>query len=258
TSLNPVVPDDFSSELIDTNAWLARDRDALFARFGCAARFRVCDCLSPHATLAFTTDALTGAPPPGVILAGPSLPRGERGDEPPFPWERLDGRPIVYLSLGSQIYWQPRIFATVLAAVRERDAQLVMSVGELASSGALGPLPDDVVAVRYAPQLQLLAKTAVMITHGGANSVMEALAFGVPLLVTPICNDQFHNARFVERSGAGLALDLDAATAAECGRALDALLGDGPLRQNAARVAASYRANDGAARAAAEIVRLGR
>ena len=59
--MHVTYPDDFASELIATNAWLARERDELFARFGCAARFRVCDCLSPHATLAFTTDAL-GAP----------------------------------------------------------------------------------------------------------------------------------------------------------------------------------------------------
>lgn len=256
TSLNPVVPDDLASELIATNAWLARDRDALFARFGCAARFRVCDCLSPHLTIAFTTEALVGAPPDGVTLAGPSLPSGARGDEPDFPWARLDGRPIVYASLGSQIYWQPRIFAAAIEAARGLDAQLVLAAGELAADGALGPLPDGALAVRYTPQLQLLPRVAAMITHGGANSVMEALAFGVPLLVTPICNDQPHNARFVERSGAGIALELDAAPAGECRRALAALLADGPHRRAAARIAASYRARDGAARAAELIARL--
>src|SRR5438094_300701 len=130
------APRDVSAEL--RRAGFERSfAGAPFARFGGAARFRVCDCLSPLLTIAFTTDALTGAPPPGVTLAGPSLSRGPRGDEPAFPWERLDGRPLVYASLGSQIYWQPRIFATVLEAMRGRDAQLVIAAGELAG-GARG------------------------------------------------------------------------------------------------------------------------
>jgi UDP:flavonoid glycosyltransferase YjiC (YdhE family) len=254
TSLNPVVPDDFASELIATNAWLAEERDALFRRFGCAARFRVCDCLSPHATVAFTTEALVGAPPDGVTLAGPSLDPS-RGDEPEFPWERLDGRPLVYVSLGSQIYWQPRIFERAIAAARGRGVQLVIAAGELAGALDAG---DGAIVVRYAPQLALLERARAMITHGGANSVMEALAHGVPLLVAPICNDQPHNARFVERSGAGVALELDGgASPDEWSRTLERLLApDGKAHAAAARIAASYRARDGATGAAALIERV--
>ncbi len=72
SSLNPVVPDAMESELIATNAWLAADRDALFARHGLTARFRVCDCLSPDLTVAFTTEALVGAPP--GASSSPALP----------------------------------------------------------------------------------------------------------------------------------------------------------------------------------------
>jgi zeaxanthin glucosyltransferase len=254
SSLNPVVPDTLESELLATTAWLAADRDALFARHGLAARFRVCDCLSPDLTIAFTTEALVGSAPPGVVLAGPSRARGPRGDELDFPWNRLEvDRPFVYVSLGSQVFHQPRIFATLIEAARGEPYALVIAAGDLAASIA-GP---GICAVPYAPQLALLPRAAAMVTHGGANSVMEALACGVPLLVTPICNDQPHNAHFVEQSGSGIRLDLQSASVSECRAALRALIDAGAHREAAARIAASYAACDGAVIAAERALELG-
>lgn len=253
-SLNPVLPDDLDSDLLATVRWLAPERDRLFASYGIDARFRGCDILSPHLTLAFTTEALVGTPPQGVELVGPALPAGARGDETAFPWERLDaGRPLVYMSLGSQLYYQPDLFAKVIEATHATSAQLVLSVGELVDTDWLSTLDERVIAVRYAPQLALLRRTQAFINHGGANSVMEALACGVPLLLSPFCNDQFHSAWFVERAGAGRRLDLEPATVQEIAESIDALLRPGPLRERAAQIGVSYRC-DGSAEAARRII----
>ncbi|MBI0329274.1 glycosyltransferase [Burkholderia plantarii] len=258
-SLNPVLPsapEVLDSALLRTVRWLAPEREALFARYGLTARFRGCDVLSPHLTLAFTTEALVGAPPPGVELVGPAMPVGARGDEAEFPWERLDaGRPLVYMSLGSQLYYHPELFLKVIEATRESGAQLVLSVGELVDAGLLPTDDPRVVIVRYAPQLALLERTQAFISHGGANSVMEALASGVPMLLSPFCNDQFHSAHFVVRAGAGLQLDLEAAGVVQLGDAIVRLLRPGPLREGAARIRESY-ARDGSAEAAQRISAL--
>jgi zeaxanthin glucosyltransferase len=246
TSLNPVVGDDMPSELLDTTRFLDADRKALFAQHGLSARFRVCDAMSPFLNVCFSTPALIQSPPPDVELMGPSLPNRARGDECSFPWERLDGRPIVMMSFGSQIYHQPDSFRAVIAATATLGVQLMCSVGDL----DFGPLPDHVLTVPYFPQLELLERSAIFITHGGANSVMEALAYGVPMLVSPICNDQFHNAEFVRRARAGLVLDVARADVARIRAAIAALLCDGELRAGTARVAASYRNWDGAGRTA--------
>jgi zeaxanthin glucosyltransferase len=263
-SLNPVLPDELDSELLSTVRWLAPERERLFARYGIEARFRGCDILSPHLTLAFTTEDLVGQPPHGVELVGPALPAGPRGDETPFPWERIDaGRPLVYMSLGSQLYYQPELFAKVIEATRATSAQLVLSVGELidtdllpGAATAVAPAADGrVIAVRYAPQPALLRRAHAFINHGGANSVMEALACGVPMLLSPFCNDQFHSAWFVERAGAGRQLDLERATVQEIAAAIGDLLRPGPLRERAAQIGASYR-RDGSAQAARRIIEL--
>jgi UDP:flavonoid glycosyltransferase YjiC (YdhE family) len=80
----------------------------------------------------------------------------------------------------------------------------------------------------------------------------------VPLLLTPICNDQFHQAWFLEKNQMGLVHDLETAPADAVWRALEALLDDdGPYRQNTLRVAADYAAHDGAERCADLIEALG-
>jgi zeaxanthin glucosyltransferase len=250
TSLNPVVPDSWDSTLITTTT--ALPREALFAEYGVPApRFRVSDCLSPWLNVAWTTPALLGRDVPDVLLAGASLPLAARGDEAPS--LALDDRPLVLMALGSQIWHQPRMFEVVIAASQGQPWQLVLAMGELARTFAA---PPDVRTVEYAPQLALLARARAFVSHGGANSVMEALAHGVPLLVSPICNDQPHNARFVAEAGAGVTCDLARAGVDEVRRHLAALCDDGEHRRTARRIADSYRAAGGPKTAAEAILKI--
>lgn len=252
-SLNPALPATLDSELLRTVAWLAPERQALFARHGMAdATFRGCDVLSPHLTIAFTTRELVGDVP-GIELVGPSLPRRRRGDEPELSFTPTG--PLIYVSFGSQISYQPALFRRVLDAVADRPVQLLASAGDLATSGELGALPPNVLLRPYVPQLAVLQLAAVMLTHGGANSVMEAIAWAVPLLVAPLCNDQFHQTYFIKRTGIGRTLDAEHATAAEIGSALDALLAFGPERLAMIGLSVSYQ-RDGAATTARLLIEL--
>jgi UDP:flavonoid glycosyltransferase YjiC (YdhE family) len=83
---------------------------------------------------------------------------------------------------------------------------------------------------------------------------MEALAFGVPLVLLPVCNDQFVQAHFLRRAGCGLAFEQGLPPAEELRAALRAALDPaGELRRRLAPVTAAYRAHDGA-RTAAELI----
>jgi zeaxanthin glucosyltransferase len=251
-SLNPVLPPQLDSALLRTLRALTSRRADIFADYGLPASFSGADVLSPFLNVAFATEALCGAVT-GVELVGPSFPLWRRGDEVPLQPPPA-GRPIVYASFGSQIYHWPEIFAKLRAAAAELEFHLVLAAGELADQLETGP---NCQVYRYAPQREILSRARVFVTHGGANSFMEGIAAGVPMLLSPMCNDQFHQAYFLERAGIGLNGDLRTMSVIEIRAALSTLLADGPQRQAMARLAITYQGN-GAVLAAAHIERLGR
>ena len=89
---------------------------------------------------------------------------------------------------------------------------------------ALGELPADWLVREYLPQVRLLREASATVTHGGNNSVTEAVGTGTPMLVLPFSTDQFAGAAAVERAGVGEALDPNTATVTEIRSALERLL----------------------------------
>jgi MGT family glycosyltransferase len=88
------------------------------------------------------------------------------------------------------------------------DLQLVISLGGGQDPSLLGNLPGDPIVVGYAPQLELIQRSALTITHGGLNTTLESLAQGVPLVVLPVAYDQPGVGVRVEQAGAGLTIPL--------------------------------------------------
>ncbi len=178
-------------------AALLEERRQLFPS---EARFRLFELLSPHANVVFTVPSLDPeGPEEGLHCVGPSLPLEERGDEPPFPWEKLPDV-FVYASFGS-VHSQiplPQVVPDLVEACRRRNLFLVLASAHYTD---LGP---HVLTVPYAPQLQLLKRCSLYVSHGGANSFSEALAHGVPQLVVPLSSDQPLQVTLVERAAAGL------------------------------------------------------
>jgi zeaxanthin glucosyltransferase len=113
-----------------------------------------------------------------------------RGDIP-FPWERLDGRPLIYASLGTEMNRQAEVFRIIAKACDGLKAQLVISLGRgQLEEAELGPLLGNPIVVEYAPQDRLLKKTSVLITHGSLNTTLEAARYGVPMVIVPFAYDQ--------------------------------------------------------------------
>jgi UDP:flavonoid glycosyltransferase YjiC (YdhE family) len=107
------------------------------------------------------------------------------------------------------------------------------------------------VAEPYLPQLAVLERATVFVTHAGTNSVSEAMYYGVPLLALPICNEEPVQAYYVERAKVGLQLEPFSCTAAEVEDALRRLLDpSADCRSGIPEVRRSYRELNGARRAA--------
>lgn len=111
-------------------------------------------------------------------------------EEIPFPYERLTGQPIIYASLGTLQNRLARVFRIIAAACAGLDLQLVLSLGGGGNVGDYCDLPGSPLVVGYAPQLTLLSRACLTITHAGLNTVLESLANGVPMVAIPIANDQ--------------------------------------------------------------------
>ncbi|HEY1754161.1 MAG TPA: glycosyltransferase [Bryobacteraceae bacterium] len=126
----------------------------------------------------------------------------------PFPWDRLDGRPLVYASLGTLQNSREDVFRCIAEACGGLEVQLVISHGGGLSAQQSSGLPGDPVVVGYAPQLELLERARLTITHAGLNTVLDSLANGVPLVTVPITYEQPAIARRVEWTGCGRTVPL--------------------------------------------------
>ncbi len=109
----------------------------------------------------------------------------------PFPWEKLTGEPLVFASLGTLVNGLEYVYRIILDAVRALPGiQVVLSVGYNVDLDDLGPIPSNTIVVNSAPQIELLKRASLCITHAGLNTALEALAQGVPMVAIPIGYDQ--------------------------------------------------------------------
>jgi zeaxanthin glucosyltransferase len=113
----------------------------------------------------------------------------EFGQKLDFQWEKLDGRPLIYASMGTLQNRQAPIFEAIATACAGLDVQLVLSLGSHHQRLEL-KLAGSAIVVPFAPQLELLRRATLTITHAGLNTALESLAQGVPMVAIPITNDQ--------------------------------------------------------------------
>jgi zeaxanthin glucosyltransferase len=151
---------------------------------------------------------------------------GEGRQELSFPWSRLTGEPIVYASMGTVQNGNADVFRTIVAAVRKHKSavQLVLSIGNVVRPEQIGPVPKNAIVVNHAPQLELLKKASVCITHAGFNTVLEALTQGVPQVAIPVTNDQPGVAARIAAHQTGVVAPLEKITVSHLSTLVDEVL----------------------------------
>jgi len=173
-----------------------------------------------------------------------------RPDAPPFPFERLDGRPLVLISLGTVYGDRPDFLRNCLEELADAPWQVVLSTGR---GFPAGDAPRNFIVRRFVPQVEILRRAAAFVTHGGMNSVQEALYHGVPLVMAPQAADQFWISARAAELGAAVVLDEPRRKAGAIRASVAEVLSDARYASAAARIAASLRAAGGPAQAADEI-----
>jgi zeaxanthin glucosyltransferase len=108
-----------------------------------------------------------------------------------FAWERIGDLPLVYASMGTLQNGVERVFRDIIGvAAQLKQLQFVVALGNQLDPAGFEPLPSNVLLVVNAPQLDLLKRAVLCITHAGLNTVLESLTNGVPLVALPVTNDQ--------------------------------------------------------------------
>jgi zeaxanthin glucosyltransferase len=205
---------------------------------------------SPHLLIAFTGTALTGEMSwlRNAEFVGPSL--APRPPDETFPWEWLDpDRRHIAVTMGT-------LAMDIATGFYERVVQALTPVGDrvqaivVAPDGIIREPPAHLLVRRRVPLLELMPRLDAVVSHGGLNTVCEALYHGVPLVVAPIKSDQPINAAQVDAAGAGIRVSFDRIGTGSLRNAILAVLDEPRYRAAAQRIQASFVAAGGAGAAA--------
>ena len=184
-------------------------------------------------------------------FVGPFL--GRHAEAPSFPFDELGDEPVIYISLGTVFNDKGDFYRLCLEAFADLNHRVVMSIGTRTDLLHLGTIPRNFIVKAFVPQLQLLQRAALFITHSGMNSVSEGLCAGVPLLMIPQAADQLFIAQRVQRLGAGKVLRNTKLNANRLRKAAEEILAQPAFRQRSASIGASLRQAGGPPYAVDEI-----
>jgi MGT family glycosyltransferase len=187
------------------------------------------------------------------LFVGPSF---VKGDPEPWPFGADHGcnHRRAYISLGTLRNDDAEFYRTCCSAFKPDEWQVVMSVGERVDLNLLDPVPANFLVARSVRQTAILPHVDVFITHGGLNSVMESLYFGVPVVVIPSIKEQQLTAHRVEILGCGTLLERKAVTSESLRQSAYALVKDNALKPRLELMQKKMDATGGYKRAAEAIV----
>ncbi|CAA9505198.1 MAG: hypothetical protein AVDCRST_MAG31-540 [uncultured Sphingomonas sp.] len=204
------------------------------------------DCLSPTAQIAQVVRGYDFPRPEPVPFEGVGPLRRleeERGDDP-LPFAFAPERPLVFATFGTLQGGRLKLFRAIAAACREADADLLVAHGGQLNDADARSIGATFVT-DFVPYRAVLKRAALCVTHGGSNTVLDALACGVPLLVRPVAFDQKGNAARIVHHRLGERMDLR-----QLPEQIGRLTADGGYRRRAGALAQEIAAAGGRTRAA--------
>ncbi|MBN2007661.1 MAG: hypothetical protein JXA21_30230 [Anaerolineae bacterium] len=143
-----------------------------------------------------------------TVFVGPCFGR-RANTQADFPFDKLrDAAFKVYVSLGTVFNNKPKVFQKIIRALDVPEYQVILSAGSARPVLQRMALPRNVMLFKSVPQVAVLPKVDLFISHGGNNSVNEALAAGKPLIVMPVAGEQADNASRIEYLNVGRRMDI--------------------------------------------------
>lgn len=191
-----------------------------------------------------------------VKFVGPLIAPRKDCEKLDVPLSEHGDRRVIYISMGTVVNYQVELYRKCIEAFRDRDATVILSIGQHTPMEELNEIPDNFIVRRYVPQLEVLKNADLFITHGGMNSTNEGLYYGVPLLVIPMVNDQPLVAGRVKELGAGIVLEPSTVTPAVLKDSVERIWSNPRFAQNSRLIGETLREAGGYRRAVDEIMRF--
>uniref|UniRef100_A0AC11AWS8 Uncharacterized protein n=1 Tax=Ovis aries TaxID=9940 RepID=A0AC11AWS8_SHEEP len=144
---------------------------------------------------------------------------------------------IVVFSLGSMVSNMSEDRAEVIASAFAQIPQKVLWRYDGKKPDNLGP---NTQLYKWFPQNDLLGhpKTKAFITHGGSNGVYEAIYHGIPIVGTPLFDDQADNIARMKSKGTAVRLDLETMSTRDLLNALKEVINNPSYKENMMRLSA--------------------
>ena len=153
---------------------------------------------------------------------------------------QLDGG-TVYVTLGTIFNTESggllaRLSSAAAAATGVRS--VIVATGEHLDPAGLGPQPDEVTAYQFVAQHEVLSACSAVVCHGGSGTVLDAISYGLPLVLLPLGADQPLNAQRCEALGCGVVLQADQVGMEEITCAVEEVLAQPSYRAASTRLRA--------------------
>lgn len=132
-----------------------------------------------------------------------------------------------------------KFFNRCIDAFNESEYEVYISTGKSIQPSKLNRYSNNIVIKQFLPQLDILKNTDVFITHGGTNSVREALYFGVPLLLCPLGSDQFVVSDIMEELQLGKRFHIENISSKEIIKTIEAIINDNEMKERIKEAQAS-------------------
>ncbi len=143
------------------------------------------------------------------------------------------------------------VFHQIGEAVGTRPGlQLVLSIGSSVNPAQIRSLPANAIVVQKAPQIELLKRAALCITHAGLNTTLEPLTQGVPMVAIPVTNDQPGVAARIAYTKTGAVIPLKEMTIPRLASLIDEVLSNPEYGDNANQLKNAIAKPDGPEKAA--------
>lgn len=181
-------------------------------------------------------------------FVGPNINHPHRTNDCTIPYDLMNN-PIIYISMGT-VWPVKALLDKAVEAFKGRNVHVIVSMGQCEQQIDTASLPENFFAYKFVPQIDVLRKASLFITHAGMGSVNESLYFGVPMLMSPVASDQPMVAERVEELNLGKRINLKKITPSELCELAFSVMQNDEIRSNLKKMQQDMHAAGGAVRAA--------